>query len=102
MIVMYWKVRGFGKSETKVTLKNLYVSHKPVVIFLVEPLSYFSRIFMRTGVDYLGLDLRRWLLFWLFLSFADFVGFPFFSFFLFRGFWSSPPSCIFPPFLNKI
>jgi len=75
MIVMYWKVRGFGNSETKVTLKNLYVSHKPVVIFLVEPLSNFSRIFMRTGVDYLGLDFRRWLLFWLFLSFVCFCWF---------------------------
>ena len=44
MIVMYWNVRGFGISDTKVSLKNLYVSHKPVFIFLAEPMISFSLV----------------------------------------------------------
>ena len=38
MIVMYWNVRGFGNSDTKVALKNL------VCIFLVEPMISFSLV----------------------------------------------------------
>jgi len=44
MIVMYWNVRGFGNSNTKVALKNLYVSDKPVCIFLVEPMIGLSLV----------------------------------------------------------
>ena len=44
MIVLYWKVRGFGNSETKVALTNLYVSHKPVFIFVAERMINFSHV----------------------------------------------------------
>lgn len=41
---MYWNVSGVGNSDTKVALKNLYVSHKHVFIFLVEPMISFSLV----------------------------------------------------------
>ena len=93
MIVMYWKVRGFGKSETKVTLKSLY---KPVVMDLCRisagslcGLVWITSVQISVGGYYFG---SSYLL-------SDFVEFLFFS----EGFGLVPPSCIFPPFFfNKI
>jgi len=44
MIVLYWNVRGFGNSDTRIALKNLYASHKPVFIFLAELMITFSHV----------------------------------------------------------
>jgi len=44
MIMLYWNVRGFGNSDTKVALKNLYLSYKPLFIFWVEPMISFSHV----------------------------------------------------------
>jgi hypothetical protein len=41
MIVMYWNACGFGNSDTKIALKNLYVSNKPVFIFSAKPMISF-------------------------------------------------------------
>ncbi|RHN76470.1 putative endonuclease/exonuclease/phosphatase [Medicago truncatula] len=44
MIALYWNVRGFGNSDTKIALKNFYLSHKPTFIFLAEPMISFSHV----------------------------------------------------------
>jgi len=32
----YCNIRGIGNSDTRVALKNLFLSHKPVLIFVAE------------------------------------------------------------------
>jgi len=39
----YWNVCGFGYLDTKISLKN-FMSHKPVVIFLAEPMITFAQV----------------------------------------------------------
>ena len=58
----------------------------------------FSMIFMRTGVVYLGLDIRMWLLFCFFFYFVFLL---LLVFCFFRGFWPSPPLYFFLFFLIK-
>jgi len=71
----------------------LFVSYQ---CFAIEVHQNFSRIFMRTGVVYLGLDFRRRLFFLApFLLCLFFIGF---LFFFSEGFGLVPPSCNFPPF----
>jgi len=44
MNLFNWNVRGFGNSDTKIALKNLYLSHKPFIIFLAEPMITFAQV----------------------------------------------------------
>jgi hypothetical protein len=44
MNIFYWNARGIGNSDTRVTLKNLIMSHKPILIFLVEPMISFTQV----------------------------------------------------------
>ena len=41
MIVLYWYARGVGNSDSRVALKKIR-SHKPLLIFIVEPMISFS------------------------------------------------------------
>ena len=34
---LYWNVRGIDNSDTRIALKILYLSHKPILIFIAEP-----------------------------------------------------------------
>ncbi|AES76702.1 hypothetical protein MTR_6g084460 [Medicago truncatula] len=38
MNVLYWNIRGIDNFATKIALRNLFLSHKPVIIFIVEPM----------------------------------------------------------------
>ena len=38
MNFLYWNVIGIGNFDTQIALKNLYMSHKPMPIFIVEPM----------------------------------------------------------------
>ena len=42
MIFLYWNVRGIGNFDTKISLKNLFLFHKPLIIFIVEPMISFK------------------------------------------------------------
>ncbi|XP_024630290.2 uncharacterized protein [Medicago truncatula] len=44
MNVLYWNVRGIGNSDTRLALKNLFLSHKPTIIFVAEPMVSFAQI----------------------------------------------------------
>jgi len=44
MNVLYWNVRGFGNSDTKIALNNFYMSHKPIIIFLAKPMITFAQV----------------------------------------------------------
>jgi len=36
MNFLHWIVRGIGNYDTRIALKNLYMSHKPVLIFIAD------------------------------------------------------------------
>ena len=38
MNFLNWNVRGIGNSDTRIALKNLYLSHKPMLIFIAQPM----------------------------------------------------------------
>jgi hypothetical protein len=44
MNILYWNIRGIGNSDTRIALKNLYLSHKPFLIFVAEPKVNFVQI----------------------------------------------------------
>lgn len=44
MNILYWNVRGIGNSDTRLALKNLFLSHKPTIIFVAEPMVSFAQI----------------------------------------------------------
>jgi len=44
MNILYWNVRGIGNSDTRLALKNLFLSHKPSLIFVAEPMVNFLQI----------------------------------------------------------
>jgi len=44
MIVLYWNARGIGNSDTRNVLKNLFMSHKLMIIFIVEPMIKFTQV----------------------------------------------------------
>jgi len=96
MIVLYWNVRGFGNSNTK--RHGIEVTTRCINgLFGVLPSDLQPDFY----VECLGLDLRRRLfLLFILLFFSVFFFFAFLYFL--RGFWPSPPSCIFSPFFNKI
>jgi len=33
-----WNVRGISNSDTRIALKNLYLSHQPMLIFIAQPM----------------------------------------------------------------
>jgi hypothetical protein len=44
MNILYWNIRNIGNSETRTALKNLYLTHKPMLIFIAEPKIDFVNI----------------------------------------------------------
>jgi len=44
MNFLYWNVRGIGNSDIRIALKKLYMSHKPMLIFIVGPMVNFAQI----------------------------------------------------------
>jgi len=44
MNLLYWNVRGISNFDTQIALKNLYMSHKPMIIFIAEPMVNFAQI----------------------------------------------------------
>ncbi|XP_045822398.1 uncharacterized protein LOC123915305 [Trifolium pratense] len=44
MKILFWNLRGFGNPETRIALKNYYVSHNPDIIFLAEPMIEFVKL----------------------------------------------------------
>jgi len=44
MKIFYWNIRGIGNSESRITLKNLYDTHKPSLIFIAEPMISFENV----------------------------------------------------------
>jgi hypothetical protein len=44
MNFLYWNVRSFGNSDTKIALNNFYLSHKPSIISLAEPMITFTQV----------------------------------------------------------
>ena len=44
MNILYWNIRGICNSETRTALKNLYSTHKPMLIFIAEPKIDFVNI----------------------------------------------------------
>jgi hypothetical protein len=44
MNVLYWNIRGIGNFESKIALHNLFLSHKPVIIFIAEPKIPFEHV----------------------------------------------------------
>jgi len=44
MNILYWNVRGIGNSDTRLALKKLFMSHKPILIFVTEPMVNFAQI----------------------------------------------------------
>lgn len=44
MNILYWNVRGIGNADTRLALKNFYLSHKPSLIFIAEPMINFHQV----------------------------------------------------------
>ena len=44
MNLFYWNVRGIGNSDTRVTLRNLFLTHKPLLLLIAEPMIDVSQI----------------------------------------------------------
>jgi len=44
MNLLYWNIRGIDNSNTQIALKNLYMSHKPMLLFIAEPMVNFAQI----------------------------------------------------------
>jgi exonuclease III len=44
MKILFWNVRGFGNSDSRVALKNYYFTHKPDIIFLAEPMILYEQV----------------------------------------------------------
>jgi hypothetical protein len=44
MNVLYWNVRGIGNPDTRLALKKIYLSHKPSLIFIAEPMINFHQV----------------------------------------------------------
>jgi len=93
MIVLFWNVCGFGNSDTKIALQNSHIFREgngcadkmAAMGYLVQfgcrfYLLICSQTFIRTVVECLGLDSRRWLSLLFFCS-----SFMFFRFFIFSS-----------------
>nr|ABE87589.2 RNA-directed DNA polymerase (Reverse transcriptase); Ribonuclease H; Endonuclease/exonuclease/phosphatase [Medicago truncatula] len=44
MIILYWTVRGIDNVDTKIALKNFFNCHKPLLIFVAEPMIAFESV----------------------------------------------------------
>jgi hypothetical protein len=44
MNILFWNVRGISNSDTRLALKNLFLSHKPSLIFVAEQMVNFAQI----------------------------------------------------------
>lgn len=44
MNCFYWNIRGIGNTDTRVTLRNLFLSHKPLLLFIAEPMVTIDKI----------------------------------------------------------
>ena len=44
MNFLYWNIRGIDNSDTRIALKNLYMSHEPMLLFIAEPMVNFAQI----------------------------------------------------------
>jgi len=44
MILLYWNVRGIGNVDTKIALRNFFLSHQPSLIFVAEPMIAFDSV----------------------------------------------------------
>jgi len=44
MNFFYWNIRGIGNSDTRVTLRNLFLSHKPLLLFIAEPMITIDKV----------------------------------------------------------
>jgi len=41
MNIFFCNVRGIGNSDTRVTLKSLFFTHKPLLMFIAEPIGTY-------------------------------------------------------------
>jgi len=58
MNVLYWNARGIGNSDTRVALKNLVMSQKPMLIIIAEPMILLFDFFRdRCGLPRLHISL---------------------------------------------
>lgn len=44
MNIFYWNIRDVVNSKSRVALKFFYVSHKPLVLFIKEPMINFAQV----------------------------------------------------------
>jgi len=44
MNILFWNLRGIGNVDTCITLRNLFLTHKPLLIFIAEPMIEVSQI----------------------------------------------------------
>jgi hypothetical protein len=44
MNLLFWNIRGIGNSDTRIALKDFYMTHKPLLIFIAEPEINFVNI----------------------------------------------------------
>jgi len=44
MNLLYWNIRGICNFESKIALRNLFMSHKPLIIFIAEPKISFEHV----------------------------------------------------------
>lgn len=40
----FWNVRGIGNVDTRITLRNLFLTHRPLLLFITEPIIDISQI----------------------------------------------------------
>ncbi|XP_024626586.1 uncharacterized protein [Medicago truncatula] len=44
MNIFFWNVRGIGNVDTRITLRNLFLTHRPLLLFIAEPMIDISQI----------------------------------------------------------
>jgi hypothetical protein len=44
MKILFWNLRGFGNTDTRVALINYCFSNKPDIVFLAEPMITFEQV----------------------------------------------------------
>jgi len=44
MILLYWNARGIGNDDTKITLQIFFISHRPLLIFIAEPMIFIENV----------------------------------------------------------
>jgi len=44
MNILFWNLRGIDNVDTHITLRNLFLTHKPLLIFIAEPMIEVSQI----------------------------------------------------------